>query len=55
VILVPERHGLAVEVPKDGAQGLELVAAQNKLVVDEMQDEEVDAELLAADGDRPLV
>jgi len=55
VILALEHHGLAVEVPKDGAQGLEPVAAQNELVVDEMQDEEVDAEVLAADGDRPLV
>lgn len=28
-VLAPERHGLELKIPKDGAQGLELVAAQH--------------------------
>lgn len=52
MILAPECHGFTAKVPKDEAQGLEPMAAQDELVVNEGKHEEIDAELLAADGDR---
>lgn len=51
VVDAPERHGEAVEIPKDGLEGVEPVAPQDHLVSAKWNGEEVDVEEFITDTD----
>jgi hypothetical protein len=51
MIVAPERHGLVLEVPENGAEGAEPITPEHQLVAVEIDDVQVDVECVAGDRD----
>jgi hypothetical protein len=55
MIVAPERHGLVLSVPENGAEGAEPIAPQDQLVAVQVDGVHVGDELLVVDGDGDLL
>jgi hypothetical protein len=55
MIVAPERHGLVLAVPENGAEGAEPIAPQDQLVAVQVDGVHVGDELLVVDGDGDLL